>query len=334
MTMLVPFVIDADSLKPDQSLTPPQQRSYYLGLLDLWQRAGLLGYDGQFLSGSKLHRAVQSLPQSVRPRWLELLERSPTIPIPAWDCKVSRASIGNFSSIAQLAFVDDTIAEVEFGFDQNCDEALESVSGKDVSICRITAVGQANVFQAVNALAGAHIQVGDPYQEIWDTRFATLAKASIKRISIVDRYAIGQLMTRDQTVLSGLERFLRLLDKDATGDRHVTIYSAWTHELSGKTIDNVESDLRDVFSKLQKKNIKRIKIVMAPNKVFREDSHDRFIRFGNYVWDIGGGVKVFEGPSCRSRSSATFKSGTTSFGYEKVEQELASDSETKTKQIP
>lgn len=333
--MLVPFVIDADSLAPDQAWTPTQQRACYKGLLDVWQRAGLLAHDGDAFSGSRLHRAVQALPQSVRPLWLEVLERSPLLATPAWNCTVSPNSLGDFATVARLALVDDARAEVVFGFDESCDE-LRSLNGTDVSVCRLLAAGQAQAFQTATALAGAHIEVGDKFQTTWDARFSTLTKAPIKLVSIVDRYAIGQHMACPQTKLSGLERFLVLLDNEASGDRHVTIYSAWTKDLSGenrKCIEDIEAELRDLFGRLSRKNIKRIKVFMVPNTGFRDDGHDRFVRFGSYVWDIGLGLEVFDGAFSAKRSSASFKSGVAAGGYKVVEGDLAGNSETKSREI-
>lgn len=334
--MLVPFVIDADSLAPDPAWTATQQRACYNGLLDVWQRTGLLAHDGESLPASRLHRAVLALPQNVRPRWQEVLERSPLLSTPRWSGNVSANTLGDFADVARLALVDDARAEVEFGLDDDCDEALKPINGIDVSVCRLLVAGQAKAIQMATALAGSHIEAGDKFQTTWDTRFKALAIAPIKLVSIVDRYAIGQHMACPQTKLSGLERFLRLLDRDATGQRHVTIYSAWTADLSGenrKSIDDIENELRLVFGRLPCKNIKRIRVVMVPNTGFRDDGHDRFIRFGDYVWDIGLGLEVLDGAYSAKRSSAGFKSGIAVVGYKGVEQDLAGNSDTKSREI-
>lgn len=334
--MLIPFVIDADSLAPDPAWTPTQQRACYNGLLDLWQRTGLLTHDGDSLPASRLHQAVLALPQNVRPRWQEVLERSPLLTAPQWNGNVSAKSLCDFAGVAQLALVDDARAEVEFGFNDDCDQALQAVNGIDVSVCRLLAAGQAQPFQAATTLAGAHIETGDKFQVTWDARFKALAKAPIKLVSIVDRYAIGQHLAHTQDQLSGLERFLRLLDSDAAGQRHVTIYSAWTADISGanrKSIDDIETELRAVFGRLPCKSIKRIKVLMVPNTGFRDDGHDRFIRFGDYVWDIGIGLEVLDGAYSAKRSSAGFKSGTAVRGYKVVEQDLAGNVETKSREI-
>jgi hypothetical protein len=334
--MLVPFVIDADSLKPDSTLPASTQRSCYENLLDVWQRIGLLAYDSDSLSTSRLHSAVQALPQSVRPRWQEVLRRSPLLTAPNWNGCVSKATLRDFADVAQLALVDDVRANVEFGLDEDLDESQQRIDDITISIRRLFGAAQSLAFQTATALAGTHIEARDTFQKIWDVRFKALAIAPIKLISVVDRYAIEQHMAHPQTDLSGLERFLRLLDSDATGPRHVTIYSAWTAGLSGenrKTIDDIENELRFVFGRLPCRNIKRIKVVMVPNSGFRDDGHDRFIRFVDYVWDIGLGLEVFDGAYSAKRSSAGFKSGIAIDGYKVVERDLADNPNTKSREI-
>ncbi len=334
--MLVPFVIDADSLTPDPAWTSTTRRTCYDNFLAVWQRIGLLAHDGGALHGSRLHQAVLALPQSVRPRVQEVLERSPLISAPSWSGSVSVATLGDFAAVAQLALVDDARAEIEFGLGDECLEASQSVSGEEVLICRLQAAAQARAFTAATELTGMHIQRGDTFQSIWNSRFRVLAQAPIKLVSVVDRYAIGQHIAHTQNQLSGLERFLRLLDEDATGQRHVTIYSAWTADLSGenrKSIDDIETELRAVLCKLPYRNIKRIKVFMVPNTAFRDDGHDRFIRFGDYAWDIGLGLEVLDGAYSAKKSSAGFKSGTAIGGYKSVEQDLAGNADTKSREI-
>jgi hypothetical protein len=334
--MLVPFVIDAASLEPDTTLPASTQRSCYDNLLDVWQRIGLLVCDSDSLSTSRLHIAVQTLPQSVRPRWQEVLERFPLLTAPNWNGCVSQATLRDFANVAQLALVDDVRATVEFGLDDDHDELQQRIDDITVSVRRLFGAAQSLAFQTATALAGTHIEAGDTFQKIWDVRFKALAIAPIKIISVVDRYAIEQHSAHSQTDLSGLERFLRLLDSDATGPRHVTIYSAWTADLSGesrKTIDDIEYELRIVFGRLPCRNIKRIQVVMVPNSGFRADGHDRFIRFGDYVWDIGLGLEVLDGAYSKKRSSAGFKSGFAIGGYKAVERDLASNLGAKSREI-
>jgi len=81
------------------------------------------------------------------------------------------------------------------------------------------------------------------------------------------------------------------------------------------------------------KNIKRLKIFMMPKGVFGDVAHDRFIRFGHYVMDIGIGLDVFEGAYTSRRSSFSFKTGNAIDEYRQVEVDFNGHSDTKNCEI-
>ena len=324
--MLVPFVIDADSLTPDQAWTPATVRQCHRDLLDVWRRIGLLVHDGERFEDSGLCRAVEGLPQHLRLLWQAMLKRTPPISCRnGWDGMVTPKVAEKICSVASIALVDDTRAEADFGLSEDQDEtALRAADNQRLVICRLLAANHATVFIDAMAKSERHIEAGEGYQAIWDTRFRSLATAPtefVKKVSIVDRYAVEQHFRCPQQWLSGLERFLRLLDEDAGGARHVTLFSAWTQGLYGKSEADVNFELDRVMQRLPKRNISRIKVCMVPNAGFRDDARDRFVRFGPYVWDLGHGLDVFEGPAAGKRCSASFKAEATS--YEKVEKDLA-----------
>ena len=105
--MLVPFVIDADSLAPDPAWTSAQHRACHKSLLDVWQRIGLLAHDGDSFDTSRLKSAIDQLPQKLRPLWQEVLQRVPLCSCGSvWNGQVEPATLANFYSTAKLAIVD------------------------------------------------------------------------------------------------------------------------------------------------------------------------------------------------------------------------------------
>jgi len=60
--MLVPFVIDADSLMPDPAWTSTQQRACCNGLLDVWQKRLLVATEqlGDMAAFSRLGQEVET----------------------------------------------------------------------------------------------------------------------------------------------------------------------------------------------------------------------------------------------------------------------------------
>ncbi len=327
--MLVPFVIDAESLAPDAEWSPPVQRACHRDLLDIWLRIGVLVYDGPSLLQSRLYRSIQALPQALRSDWQKMLQRGPVLSASAWGGMVDVKSLDQLVSAARVALVEDARAEAEFDLEDR-DEEMRTALGEEISICRILAANRASPFLNALALSGVHIETKDRFDEIWRLRFNQLARADIKTVSVVDRYAVGKHCGYPQTSasgLSGLARFLTMLDRTANGDRNVTVFSQWTPELNApprKTIGDIDVEMRKILERLPHHRIKRLKVCMVGNSGFREDSHDRFIRFGDYVWDLGIGLEVFEGAHAPKRSSATFKTGTAVIeSYRRVESELA-----------
>ena len=329
--MLVPFAIDVGTLVPDPGWSPAQQKAYHQSLLRVWQQIGVLVHDGQAYSASQTKLAIDSLPAKLLPLWQELIERLPLLPGPmGWTGCVENSNVcldclcGN----VRAALVDDTTAEAAFSIGEG-DLYSYPTTHPNLEICRFIAADSSRVFTESLALSGTHIEAGQNFKQLWAERFAILAKAPIKIVQIVDRYAVSQHFETPQGKLSGLERFLRLLDTDATGDRHVMLYSAWSSELHEKHVsfDDIKNELKVVLTRLPNHRIKRIKVHMLPNGVFGAVHHDRFIRFGEYVWDIGLGVKIFEGAFVPQRSAAAFKAVLQTASYKNVELELGQHQE-------
>lgn len=330
--MLVPFAIDADSLRPDQSWSPTQQKTYHKNLLDVWRQIGLLVYDGCKFDESRLKQTVLQLPQSLRTLWLEVFEHAhSTAAGTQWNGTISLATIQHLSA-ARLVIVDDTCAEVEFNFSEDCTEiSYPLADGHTIDVCRFIAANHAHAFSTAFDQSGTHIEAGAEYKTTWNSRFKTLASVpTIKKVVIVDRYAIARHHEpNSQSGLSGLERFLRLLDAEASGPRYVTLYSARTDRLNGKSINDIRDELEAVIERLSYKHIKQLKAIIVPESDgFRDYGHDRFIRFDNYVWDIGLGLEIFEGAFCPRWSSATFKSGAAVDSYREVEKKLFNNDKT------
>lgn len=325
--MLVPFVIDADSLDPDPAWSPATLRSCHNDIRALWDRFGLLLHDAGGVEQSRLKQAVLNLPQKQRSLWLEMLEHLPVVRCSVdWNGSVCAQTAAELCSDVALALVDDARAEVEFGMSTDEDEATvdSGPSGRKVVVCRLQSGRHSSVVRDAEALSGAFIKPGTPYREIWDQRFRALAIAQtphLKHVSIVDRYAMEQHFHCPQAHLSGLNRFLRELDQDAMAPRYVSIYSAWTQKLGKENASDVEAEMRELVGRLPSGALKRLTVYMVPNSAFGEVSHDRFVRFGRYVWELGLGLRVLEGPVARERSSASFK--VTDGIHQKVESELS-----------
>lgn len=327
----MPFVLDAESVAPDPDWTPAQQRAAHLALLDTWKRVGLLVHDGNLFNQSRVKQAIDALPQKLVPLWQELLERLPLVSGPnGWNGAIANAPacLDLVGGACRVAVVDDAKAEVGFGLTEEEDsKSLAAYHG--LEICRFVAAPQAKAFTNAGGLCGQHIHAGLTYGDLWNLRFGALARAPIKTIALVDRYSVSQHYVCPQHYLSGLERFLRLLDGEASGHRYITLFSAWTQELNQLqpqvTLEMIGEEIRQLGARLPRKQIRRVRLIMLPNAVFGDLHHDRFIRFGEYVWDLGIGIRVFEGPAVAETSAATFKTCLLTPTYQAVEVKLQQD---------
>ena len=290
--MLVPFVIDRESLTPENEWTPAQTRSFHKSLLDIWQGIGCLTCDGSSFESSHLRRSIESLPQELAILWQEMLGLLPlAFSANDWSGQVANSAdcLALVDEIANVAIVDDATAEVEFEFSE-LELSRSLLPAHQIEMCRLHSASHSPTFRSALGLGAQHIPAGLPYKSLWSQRFYGLAKAPLKRVTIVDRFALSQHYECPQHQLSGYERFLRLLDTDASGKRYVTLYSAWTRELNdgNVTMEWIEGEVQRLRASLPAGNIRRIKVVMLPNQVFGNLHHDRFVRFEKYVWDLGG----------------------------------------------
>lgn len=326
--MLVPFAIDAASLTPDRDWAPATVRACHGSLIEVWQRFGLLIHDGEEFEGSALYHSLSNLPQKIRPLWQALLEHYPPRRCGGgWNGLITNAELTNTDLETEVAFVDDDHAVGDFDFSEDEDErTIPLKAGTTIDVCRLQAASRTRRFAEARLLADRHVQPKETYEQIWDKRFAWLTKAPCTtKVAIVDRFAVEQTNQRDQAKLPGLLRFLKLLDRSDDQKRFVTLYSAWTQDLLRENSQSVMDDLRLAVHQLQFTNVRRIELVMLPSGLFGALAHDRFIRLGPYVWDLGLGLRIFEGPCAEERSSATFKAGLAVCEYEDIETLLRGD---------
>ena len=344
--MLVPFAIDAGSLAPDASWTPSDVDNHHRSLFKAWQTYGLLCVDGDSLDGSKLISAVRMLPQNIRPRWMGLLEKLPIqIGGTGWRGTIDTETLATLGDMARLALVDDARAEVEF----EIAEDAQSTDIDGIEVCRLKSAEHAHAFEQAAGLADARIPKGTPSKQVWDTRFRSLARAPIKKITIVDRYAVEQHLkgnrgnrrgqhgasARSLGWQSGLERFLRDLDRDAGGNRYVTLYSSRTRELQelGISASAVRDELERVLRALPNRRIKKLLIHLPVDGMFSKLAHGRYIRFERYVWDIDLGLQTLEGGFSPASVTASFKTGDPIDGYRANEDALRTDRGTVTQEV-
>ncbi len=338
--MLVPFVIDTESLaRPDAPWSSPHMRACSASLLDLWGKVGLMMHDGEQFTGSKLDRAIATLPPKLRSLWQAMIKQCGTAPCGSvWDGELSRACAPDLCSVAQVGLVGDTAALVEFEMpDDQDDTILVGPEGNTLVVSRLLMASHASVFANTLALAQRNVATGESWQDIWQTRFRGLASAriaTVKTVAVVDRFTVERHMEWPQTPnagLSGLERFLWQLAKDAAGPRQVDLYSAWTKDWPVQRRADIERELAALLSRMPTARIGSLKVYMAPNTDFGRIARDRYVRFGPYVWELGHGLDILEGQRAAHPCQASFKS--IADAHKKIESELKDHAKPKLMEI-
>lgn len=181
-----------------------------------------------------------------------------------WDGSIVRNNLNMLSGHAEVALIDDASALVEFDFSEE-ELSKPNALSTGVEVCRFSTANKAESFSKALFRSVSHIEPNESYDNIWKERFSNLAVAQLKRVSIVDRYAVKRHFERPQSELSGIARFLRLLDRDSSGKRHVSLFSAWPDNWNEDIVEKklrLANEFKSVMEKLPKKNVKELKVVM------------------------------------------------------------------------
>jgi hypothetical protein len=164
----------------------------------------------------------------------------------------------------------------------------------------------------------------ESFKSIWQERFHWLAAAeNINHVTIMDRYAqVNCCQNTAPNSISGLERFLSFLTDSATSRKNVTLFCSWGRPSSDSTngvqvnTATYRNTAREKFLSLLEgcvRNNGRITsliIHLLDDHAFKQFSHARHVRFGDYVWDLDKGLECFQGNTfCEQTLTATFKAG-------------------------
>lgn len=168
-------------------------------------------------------------------------------------------------------------------------------------VIKVESINRSLFFNACEDYSKTDIKNGDCINNVWHTRFLGVAKHS-NVITIIDRYLFENLENDINIRPTSIKRFadfLRPLNKKFS----LNIYSSGDEKNSSRHLciekyfrdnEKVSDRLGEVFS--------YIEISSCSDNKFRDDSHDRFIRFDNFVISIGTGFEIFRNYPLRAAS--------------------------------
>lgn len=165
-------------------------------------------------------------------------------------------------------------------------------SRDSLEIVNINNFNESEHFRNSKNLENCSILSGDDIQQIWITRFDSIAKKS-KKITIIDRYFSKNLKEDIGCRVTSIERFIDFLSN--TGRKYsISIFSSGdekyseTHNTLSYYIDKTLSN-RPNF----KNTISLFEINSCEDSLFIKDAHDRFIQFDDYTVLLGTGMAIF-----------------------------------------
>ena len=221
----------------------------------------------------------------------------------------------------RLALVEATRATVLGIADQDDDSSTYSVTCCGVDVTELMTFHLSKEYDRVDTLSSLDISSNENREDLWEERFAELARTSAE-VVIVDRYGLEDL-SADRSEKRFLT-FLRFLERDARGCE-VTLYtSCKAFSRDSSVVTRIDRELRNRITRLDPDRVRGVTVFLSPDDDFRRVFADRYIRFQQSICKIGHGLEIFAGPRVMR---------TNTFGYAAgpADLEKVKDTETKLK---
>jgi hypothetical protein len=329
--VLIPFEIDTEALDTSSAYAiSPEIKIRHDELLRAWLKYGVLTYNGKNFNDSKFFQTIENLPISIRKIWEEAIKNYPRIKSTStnWNGEINKDILNKISEKPSVIIVEETKAVIDF--EVSVDEYSKVDEKKQFEIVKFPYTSGSIFFKKSEEKSLSHFKKSELFEVIWQERFHWLAASeNIKNIAIVDRYVMQNHLNWDpHQGKSGLHRFLLFLDKSASSNKNIKLFSGWgssPHDLTKKNQN--ESDFLEsltmILKKLPNKKILNVTLHLLHDKDIGDESHSRHIRFGDFhVWELDKGLSCFDGNTCcKQKLAATFKYGRT-VTKEFIEKEL------------
>jgi len=317
--MIVPFRIDPASFIADlHDLFPSQERRSHEDLLEIWERNGLLVYNGNEINQSYLLQNIKNLPADLRKNWELAIMKLPRIKSKNtnWDGCVSKKNVLTFLENPSIVIIQEDLAVKEFDIPEKEYSLIVKTSTGNIEVLKFPFISRSEVFKKSKLLYNSHINTKEPFEKIWMERFHWLSAAeNVHHVSVIDRYALQNSFEKvNNNEICGSERFIKLLNRSATSKKYLRLYTSWglkRREEYGDWVEQVYLDklVNSLKSRLGN-HIREITLEILKSSQFTDEHHDRHVRFEEYIWDIGKGLYCLQGSTvCKEKMTTAYKSG-------------------------
>jgi len=293
--VLVTFSIDPAALHDRDAGAFP---GVHTRLIRLWEKYGVLIVPGEKLTASQLSQAIEKLPLTPRKLWKEAIRQN-----------LRRKCLPSWSGVSQTSALDD-LRRVDGALDVLLvGQELGSVLGihvrgsvatfGSVEVGELLEVDNVPKFLASVDLCCADIGRGESVQQIWDSRFKRLADFT-SSAAVVDRYAANDFWTNRGD--SGLHWLITQLSRSSVTE--LAIFFARQERLRE---GDVIASLRECADSVVPSNLRRILAYVNDDAVMRAYAHERWLRFGKTVCQLGPGIEVLSGQATWRMATCTIK---------------------------
>jgi len=296
--MLVHFALDTDDLAlRSLSQQPRIQSNSHAALIKLWDRRGVLHYDGQTYSSSRLKRAIDALPEKVRPMWksaVKKLHKKRLLPSPgSWLGPTSKSL--EVAKTGELSWLDLACLCPQCAIDLDLDPSKTSrvIPELGIAIAFLDSVAESCAFMHAETLAD-----GEQISDVWDQRFRPVAEVST-RVTVIDAYALRRFLTNIESGRpTGLGGFLDSLAKTRAGFA-VKLVSSLPH---GRNHQEFEGPIDDLTRRFAPESLLTFEVLVVEDKSIGVESHERCVVFDEFAFEVGLGLELFEWTAAERRT--------------------------------
>ncbi|HDX8590867.1 TPA: hypothetical protein RQN76_001689 [Aeromonas dhakensis] len=299
--MRVEFYLDKETLSDFCFCTENNPAAHDL-LLKTWHESGVFILPKN--RPEHIQEVMNSVPTKFRKRWQEALIKFPKAEVNHNIPYLSQ--VQNDVVVSQLAedikslLVSSTI---DYSFIDKDIEHRWIIDNKTEAV-RASHITSSLLFNECAVLREKQISADENPSQIWKSRFDSLFKHE-KNICIVDRYFADRIV---ESIKKGKlqNNSLHFLLKEMGRYKSKYNLSIFTDgkEMNGNThkaIMKFVQENKSMFS-----NIANFQFMSIRSICFKESTHDRYIRIGNNLCEIGLGMEIFEF-ECNRRASFSMK---------------------------
>lgn len=291
--MLTEFHFDEDFLSATD-ISGPSANIVNTTLLDFWLNKGCLLFPYSFLG--KYKEWETTIPAKYSKRWMTAFDSAKQC-----NFKQNYKPMVEFDSLTEvckqyssndinLILVPNEFVNLGFS------DTTEVLQGEEFEISKINGLVTAKCYKRSVELSSSGIEANFDISVVWQERFHKVAKYS-KKISIVDRYFSENLIKDlDKNVNKcAIDNFIDFLNSSKIKQKYsITIYT-----VAGASNSSERTEISNYLRKRMKENtgyklaLSNIRIISCKTEYFKRFSHDRFICFDEFVYEVGRGFEIF-----------------------------------------